>query len=181
MNKLHIDVLRLILSRAITSSSLQTCHQWRAIILGLGPHILQQEARKSADRAVSAHDVRQIPASMYNMLTFEQQVMIPNILLRGDNRLILRDYKYRVPWCDIVLSKLPRKAYYDDTGIIYDGLEGHAEHFCYVFENYEQHRHFVITSCMGTTQHTVFSKYVENNSYLDNSPSMLAQMIWVSR
>ncbi len=138
------DVLSIILAYGFTADVMRVSKQWLAIIQSI-PETARQSRVNSM--VYPGANVRQIPASMYDLLTFEHKVMIPNLYIAGTTNIIVCKYKHPIPWRMIIThdpNALITREYISFIAKEFHIRGYNACYFAYMFNTYEQYRRHII-------------------------------------
>ncbi len=130
-----------------------------------------------AQMATGPADVRRIPASMYDLLTLECKIMIPNKLIAGTDCIIAKGYKYPIEWMKLIKlmpSLRPKYMYYDE-----DLRSLQVDIICRMFATYEQYRRLVIRRCGLILEQSHTYRRLKANSFEGVNPSKFAKTLLI--
>ncbi len=160
----------------MTTGALQTCHRWYNILLDIPLSRWGAVVNDMADRASTPLDIQQIPASFHALLTIENRIRVPNVLIAGTDWITARGYKRTISWDSIALHA---------TEVV--GTRSFAQYvlscpytyneafFYYMFATYEQYRRHILANIHGT------SWYCNTDYFTGISPIDFAKQLWPYR
>ncbi len=170
------DVLAHVFMKIVHKRLFLVCKRWNKIMRELPADTLMTHYIAPLLASTMSYKVKKIPACYYHLMSFAQQVSIPNLLMINADHTtpILKGYRYCIPWGTIIDWMSSNR----DALSAIQALERHNvcpyEYIMNMFYRYEQYRrHVLIThQVVPSIGKYVYTLYIPRVKYhIMNTPS----------